>query len=47
MSFEIVRYPSFAAFEDAIDYLEAQGCSEFFLWRGDDGLLRGHGKRPL
>ncbi len=37
--------PSFATVEEAIDWLEAHGCSRFVLWRGPDGLVRGNGAR--
>lgn len=43
----IVVCPSFATAAEAIDYLEARGCTTFHLWRGPDGLIRGHGAKEI
>lgn len=41
----VVVCPSFKSVGDAIDYLERAGCRAFYLWRGPDGLVRGHGTK--
>jgi hypothetical protein len=43
----IVVCPSFATVTEAIAYLDDKGCSAFYLWRGPDGLVRGHGTKQI
>lgn len=41
----VIVCPVCATVEEAISWLEAQGCVSFKLWRGTDGTIRGNGVR--
>lgn len=43
----IIVCPSFDNVTDAINWLDAQGCKSFHLWRGPDGKVRGHGLKDI
>jgi hypothetical protein len=39
----VVLCPPCPTVREAIDYLDGHGCRSFYLWRGPDRLVRGHG----
>lgn len=41
----VIVCPSFPNVTDAIEYLDRAGCTSFYLWRGPDGMVRGHGTK--
>ena len=43
----IVVCPSFPTVSEAIAFLEGNGCTAFYLYRGPDGLVRGHGTKQI
>lgn len=43
----IVVCPPFPTVTEAIEYLDGKGCRAFYLWRGPDGTVRGHGTKPI
>lgn len=43
----VVVCPSYQTVGEAISFLEGEGCTAFYLYRGPDGLVRGHGTKPI
>lgn len=43
----IVICPSFGTVAEAIEFLDRAGCNAFYLYRGPDGLVRGHGTKQI
>lgn len=37
--------PSWHTVEEAIDWFEANGYDDFYLWRGEDNMIRGSGRK--
>lgn len=43
----IVICPSFDNVTEAINWLDERGCMSFYLHRGPDGKVRGHGLKEI
>jgi len=43
----IVVCPTFDSVTEAIEWLDARGCRSFYLHRGPDGKVRGHGLKDI
>lgn len=41
--YTVLVCPAFADADDALNWFHARGVTHPFLWRGDDGLVRGSG----